>query len=161
MADPRFAELAGRAVSAGGAQRQAAGRQLADHARSLADRLRANLPVHLGILAEGLALLPPVDEPVYLAYWAGGPLYDAPSGELHATVVAPYQEAWPDEASALEHLGAAEPDLGRHRVVVRVARSSAREVPSGEPGEPRLLYPWRTDTVVTVRGVGYRIGTGD
>lgn len=104
---------------------------------TLARALRAQLPIHRGLAAEGLAELPPVKRPVFYAFEA--PVAGA-GGSLARLSVPQFQRVALEEADALAQLGTvADPT---RRVVVEVANSTARDFTAlaHDPGRRQIRY---------------------
>ncbi|MEU2777105.1 hypothetical protein ABZ646_30435, partial [Streptomyces sp. NPDC007162] len=109
---------------------------------SLAQVLRFQLPINLGLAAEGLAARPPVDRTVYFAF-------EAPTAGAAASLtrlnVRQFERVEWDPAAALGSLSGKAP-----RVLVAVEKSTARDVTAvaHDPSVPQIRYAAATDLEV-------------
>ncbi|MCX4429007.1 hypothetical protein [Streptomyces mirabilis] len=120
--------------------------EMHDRAPGVVKILSDQIPIHAGMTAEGLTLLPPVNRPGYYAIPVPVP-DQAAAADLTGLTARRFQAVWPDHEAALAALGQVPP--GWHRVVVRVANSSARDFTplSHDPSRPQVRYAAPTDLV--------------
>ncbi|MFD9545596.1 hypothetical protein, partial [Streptomyces sp. NPDC060022] len=105
--------------------------------RQMSDRLLGQIPEHVGMAAEALRLLPPINSSMWFAFMT-------PHADVDSFRVPAFSKGGGhrrDAMASLSELGA----LPGHRLLVEVVNSSARDVSflSAIPGRTTAMYPDR------------------